>query len=73
MQQTDITLSPLAFHPSLHQLVWGTESWEVSAVPGNESIIAAGQPWSQLFDPTMVWGPVSGAMAYLGIRINLFR
>ena len=36
-------------------------------------IIAAGQPWSQLFDPTMVWGPVSGAMAYLGIRINLFR
>jgi outer membrane receptor protein involved in Fe transport len=36
-------------------------------------IIAANQPWSQLFDPTMVWGPVSGAMAYLGIRINLFR
>ena len=36
-------------------------------------IIAADQPWSQLFDPTMVWGPVSGAMAYLGIRINLFR
>lgn len=36
-------------------------------------IIAADQPWSSKFDPTMVWGPVSGAMAYLGIRINLFR
>lgn len=43
MQQTDTPFSPLAFHPSLHQLVWGTESWEVSAVPGNESIIADGQ------------------------------
>ena len=37
------------------------------------SIIAADRPWSERFDPTMVWGPVSGAMAYLGIRINLFR
>ena len=36
-------------------------------------IIAADRPWSERFDPTMVWGPVSGAMAYLGIRINLFR
>ena len=36
-------------------------------------IIAADRPWSQSFEPTMIWGPVSGAMAYLGIRINLFR
>ena len=36
-------------------------------------IVAADRPWSQQFDPTMVWGPVSGAMAYMGIRINLFR
>jgi len=36
-------------------------------------IIAADHPWSQAFEPTMIWGPVSGAMAYLGIRINLFR
>ncbi len=36
-------------------------------------IIAADRPWSGQFEPTMVWGPLSGAMAYLGIRINLFR
>ena len=36
-------------------------------------IIAADRPWSTDFEPTMVWGPVSGAMAYLGIRINLFK
>ena len=36
-------------------------------------IIAADQPWSRQFDPTMVWGPVSGAMGYVGIRINLGR
>ena len=36
-------------------------------------IIAADQPWSDRFDPTLVWGPVGGAMAYAGIRINLDR
>ena len=36
-------------------------------------IIAADQPWSDRFDPTMVWGPVGGAMAYAGIRINIGR
>ena len=36
-------------------------------------IIAADQPWSQQFDPTMVWGPVTGAMAYAGIRVNIGR
>lgn len=36
-------------------------------------IIAADQPWSELFDPTLVWGPVTGAMAYAGIRINIGR
>ena len=36
-------------------------------------IIAAQQPWSSEFEPTLVWGPVSGAMAYLGIRINIGR
>ncbi|MCM1004969.1 MAG: TonB-dependent receptor [Prevotella sp.] len=34
-------------------------------------IINASDPWSQGFDPTMVWGPIHGAMAYAGIRFNL--
>ena len=33
-------------------------------------IINAANPWSDTFDPTMVWGPVQGAMFYAGIRIN---
>ncbi|GAB6982366.1 TonB-dependent receptor plug domain-containing protein [Prevotella dentasini] len=27
-------------------------------------------PWSQTFEPTMVYGPVQGAMVYAGIRLN---
>ncbi|MDE6551623.1 MAG: TonB-dependent receptor [Muribaculaceae bacterium] len=33
-------------------------------------IICAGEPWSPNFDSTMIWGPVQGAMAYIGIRFN---
>ena len=33
-------------------------------------IISACDPWSPAFEPTMVWGPVHGAMAYVGIRFN---
>ena len=33
-------------------------------------IIAADAPWGPDFDATMVWGPVHGAIYYLGIRIN---
>ena len=33
-------------------------------------IINAHEPWSAEFDPTMIWGPVHGAMAYIGIRLN---
>lgn len=36
-------------------------------------IINAANPWSEQFEPTLVWGPVTGAMAYAGIRINLGR
>ena len=36
-------------------------------------IINASDPWSSTFDPTMVWGPVQGAMFYAGIRINIGR
>lgn len=38
-----------------------------------QSIINAADPWSSTFDPTMVWGPVHGAMFYAGIRINIGR
>ena len=34
-------------------------------------IINAAEPFSSSFEPTLVWGPVSGAMGYIGIRLNL--
>lgn len=36
-------------------------------------IVWAAHPWSENFDPTVIWGPVHGAMAYVGIRVNLGR
>lgn len=33
-------------------------------------IINSEEPWSRAFDSTMIWGPVQGAMAYIGIRFN---
>ena len=33
-------------------------------------IINAENPWSPTFDTTLAWGPVQGAMGYLGIRVN---
>ncbi len=38
-----------------------------------QTIINAADPWSATFDPTMVWGPVHGAMFYAGVRINVGR
>jgi mannose-6-phosphate isomerase len=38
-------MSPLLFQPNTKHLVWGSEEWSVSAVPGSESEIATG-PWS---------------------------
>ena len=34
-------------------------------------IIAASEPWSSSFEPTLVYGPVTGAMGYVGIRLYL--
>ena len=31
----------------------------------------AHHPWSSAFDATQIWGPVSGAMAYVGFRLKL--
>lgn len=36
-------------------------------------IVDASNPWGESFDPTMVWGPVHGAMGYIGVRVNLKR
>jgi len=35
-------------------------------------IINAANPWSNSFEPCMIWGPVHGVMGYFGIRANLF-
>ncbi|MBR4716245.1 MAG: TonB-dependent receptor, partial [Bacteroidales bacterium] len=34
-------------------------------------IINAANPWASDFEPTLIWGPVHGIMAYAGIRMNL--
>lgn len=36
-------------------------------------IIGAENPWGVNFEPTLVWGPVEGAMFYAGVRININR
>ena len=33
-------------------------------------IIGSADPWGQDFDSTLVWGPIDGFMAYIGIRFN---
>lgn len=33
-------------------------------------VIGADNPWSQSFDATQIWGPIDGAMAYIGIRLK---
>jgi outer membrane receptor protein involved in Fe transport len=34
-------------------------------------VVNASNPWASTFDPTLVWGPVHGIMAYAGIRWNI--
>ena len=36
-------------------------------------VVNAANPWSSTFDPTLVWGPVHGIMAYAGIRMNFWK
>ncbi len=36
-------------------------------------ILAAKSPFSQYFDSSMIWGPISGAKFYLGFRLNLYN
>lgn len=39
----------------------------------NNPVVWSADPWSNYFEPTMVWGPIHGAMAYIGIRFNFGR
>lgn len=34
-------------------------------------IIDAHNPWGDKFDSSIIWGPVTGAMAYVGVRLNI--
>lgn len=34
-------------------------------------IVGANDPYCDLFDATMVWGPTEGAMGYIGFRMNI--
>lgn len=34
-------------------------------------VVSAANPWSSDFDATMIYGPLHGAMAYIGFRFNL--
>ena len=36
-------------------------------------IVHAHHPWTSQFDPTLVYGPVEGAMFYVGVRFHLER
>lgn len=36
-------------------------------------VVNASNPWSSTFDPTLIWGPVHGIMAYAGIRMNFWK
>lgn len=36
-------------------------------------IVGAADPWGPDFDATMVWGPLHGAMVYVGFRYNITR
>ena len=35
------------------------------------AIIAADEPFSQYFDASLIWGPVTGRMFYFGMRFSI--
>jgi outer membrane receptor protein involved in Fe transport len=56
---------------------WG-ERFEVYAGAENlgdyrqpDPIVAAGDPFGPYFDSSLIWGPVSGRMGYVGLRYRL--
>lgn len=78
----DGTLSWAERYPAFAQLSAQATRWfrHFSVYVGGENltnyrqrtpVYGAAEPWGDKFDATMVWGPVSGAVAYVGIRINI--
>lgn len=79
--QADGTPSWDADYPAYEQLSAQITRWfrHWSVYIGGENmtgfrqknpIISASDPWSKNFDSTMVWGPVHGAIYYMGLRLN---
>lgn len=52
------SLYPFLFRSNLHTLVWGSESWEVSAVPSSTSVIANGEFQGQSLSNVIAENPV---------------
>lgn len=78
----DGTLSWQTSFPAFGQLSAQVTRWfrnwsvyvggeNLTAYRQKNPIVGASDPWSRTFDPTMIWGPVHGAMAYMGVRINI--
>lgn len=42
----------------------------VTGFKQQNAIVGAGDPWGRDFDATMIWGPVHGAVWYVGVRLN---
>lgn len=45
----------------------------LTVVRQHHPIVSANNPWSNEFEPTLVWGPTEGAVFYVGARINICR
>ena len=80
----DGTLSWQSRYPAYAQVTAQVTRWfrHFSIYAGGENltnyrqrtpVYGAADPWASTFEPTMVWGPVSGAMGYVGIRVNIGR
>ena len=45
----------------------------ITNVKQKHPILNADKPFSAEFEPTLVWGPISGIMGYAGVRVNIGR
>ena len=74
----DSTLSPI--YPMLFaQVSRRIKKWEIYLGCENilnykqkNPIIAADAPYSDAFNSSLIWGPLMGAKAYVGVRFNLY-
>ena len=74
----DSTLSPI--YPMLFaQVSRRIKKWEIYVGCENilnfkqkEPIISADAPYSSAFNSSLIWGPLMGTKAYIGVRFNLY-